>query len=139
MKYTGKPVAVNHPAQDLYARISNLSALQERLNTLPQEQLAKVGEVRFPDDDSFVINAPGMGEVTFRITERVEPERVTFQAMAGPVPLSMSIDLKPVDEAVTNLTTVIDVEIPLMLRPLVGGKMQEAADKFSEMIAQLNA
>ena len=33
----------------------------------------------------------------------------------------------------------IDVDIPVMLKPLVGGKMQEAADKFSEMLSTLFA
>ena len=59
-------------------------------------------------------------------------------AVGSPIPLSMIIDITAVDEQSANVSTAIDVEIPAMLRPLIGGKMQEAADKFGEMISQLN-
>ena len=34
----------------------------------------------------------------------------------------------------TEVASVIDVEIPAMLRPMIGGKLQEAAEKFNELI-----
>lgn len=52
--------------------------------------------------------------------------------------MNLIIEIEPEGDSSSRLQTSIDVEIPMMLRPLVGGKMQEAADKFSEMIAQLN-
>ena len=112
-KYTGKAVTVPFASSVIYQRVSNLSGLQQRLEELPEEQLKAVGDVNFVDDDN-------------------------FQAETGVVPLNLIIEIEPEGDSSSRLQTSIDVEIPMMLRPLVGGKMQEAADKFSEMIAQLN-
>lgn len=137
-KYSSKAVAVAMPANDIYNRISHMSALQQRLEQLPQEQLAMIGEVKFTDD-SVTINAPQVGEIRFDIVDRQEPSRIVFGAANMPVPMSLAVDLESVADDCTEVTSTIDVEIPVMLRPLVGGKMQEAADRFTDLIAQLNS
>ena len=114
-----------------------MSALQQRLEQLPAEQLAMVGEVKFTDD-SVTINAPQVGEIRFDVVERVEPSHIMFRAANMPVAMSLAVDLEAVSDDSTEVTSTIDVEIPAMLRPLVGGKMQEAADRFTDLIAQLN-
>ena len=50
----------------------------------------------------------------------------------------MSVNFAEVSPEATDVTTVIDVEIPAMLRPFVGPKLQQAADKFGEMISNLS-
>lgn len=138
-KYSGKPVTVPVGREELYERISNLGGLQERLKALPADALEKVGEVEFIDADSFAINAPGLGRVVFNVTERKAPEKVVMTADTGVVPLNLILELhESSDPGKTDLVSAIDVEIPMMLRPMVGGKMKEAADKFSEMIGRLN-
>ena len=130
--YTGKPVTVAHSAEQLFDKISNLNAFQERLEQLPEEAKAKLGDVRFTDDE-IIINAPAVGELRFKIVEKIRPELVKLTAENSPVPFYISMKLKPESEERTEMSTELDVEIPAMLRPLVGSKMQEAADKFSEM------
>lgn len=135
-KYTGKTVTVNHPIQEIYDKVSNLSSFQERIDSLPQEAKDKLGEVKFTDD-RIIINAPGVGELNFKVIERVSPTLLRLQAENSPVPFYINMNFKEVSEAVTDVTTTLDVEIPAMLRPLIGGKMQQAADKFSEMFSNL--
>lgn len=136
-KYSSKAITVAKPVGELYSHISHMSALQQRLEQLPAEQLAMVGEVKFTDD-SVTINAPQVGEIRFDVVERVEPSHIMFRAANMPVAMSLAVDLKAVSDDSTEVTSTIDVEIPAMLRPLVGGKMQEAADRFTDLIAQLN-
>lgn len=136
--YSGKPVTVPMARPELYTRISDLGGLQKRLEALPAEALAKVGDVEFIDADTFAINAPGIGRVEFHVTERVEPEKLVMSANTGVVPLNLILNLKEVSESATELNAGIDVEIPAMLRPMIGGKMKEAAEKFAEMIGRLN-
>jgi len=136
-KYTSKTVGIAMPADAVYQRISHMSALQQRLEQLPQEQLALIGEVKF-SDNSVSINAPQIGEIRFDIVERIEPVRIVFAAANMPVAMSLAVDLHPTDAEHTDVTSTIDVEIPAMLRPIVGGKMQEAADRFTDLLTQLN-
>jgi len=136
--YSGKPVVIDHPASDVFNRISNLESFQQRLDLLPAEARAKLGDLRFTAD-SIIITAPAVGEMTFNVTERTAPSHLKLEAANSPVPFAITIDLKSLSGSSTEVATRLDVEIPAMLRPMIGGKMQEAADKFSEMFSTLFA
>lgn len=131
--YKGKPVTVNKPAAEAFAKISDIGAYQARLDALPEEIRAKLGDVRFTDD-AIIINTAPVGEICFRVVERKEPELLRMEAEQSPVPFGISIRLAAADEATTTVATELNVDIPPMLRPMVGGKLQEAADKFSDLM-----
>lgn len=123
----------------LYGRLSNLGDIRSRMDSIPEELKAKMGTVTFPDDETLAFTAPGVGEMKFRIAERIEPSAVKFLADTGVVPIYVTIELESAGEEATDLNASIEAEIPAMLRPLIGGKLQDAADKFGEMFGQLNA
>lgn len=135
-KYSGKAVIVAKPINELYDKLSNLSSFQQRIDELPEEAKAKLGDVRFTDN-KIIINAPGVGEISFAITECVAPTLIKLSAENSPVPFNILMNFKEISAEETEVSTDLDVDIPAMLRPLVGGKMQEAADKFSEMFSNL--
>lgn len=134
--FKSRPVAVQKAAAEVFDTVSNLGALQQRIDTLPDEVRQKAENVRFTDDAIFITAAP-VGEIRLDVTERVAPERLTLSAANSPVPLSLSINVSPDGETQSSLVGSVDVEIPAMLKPMIGGKMQEVADKLTEMIAAL--
>lgn len=136
-KYASKPVAVNQPVEVLFDRFSDVSLFQQRINEIPEEERAKIGDVTF-EADAICINTPQVSQLKFKVTERTAPGHIVFSAVGSPIPLAMMIDITATSESTSEVVTAIDVEIPAMLRPLIGGKMQEAADKFGEMIGRLN-
>ncbi len=125
--YKSKQVTISHPIEEVYERISNIGAYQQKLDSLPAEVKDKLGDVRF-EPDAIVITAAPVGEIRFAVKERIKPSSVKLSAEQSPVPLTLSVNLTP------DSDSQIDVEIPAMLKPMVGGKMQEAADKFGELI-----
>lgn len=125
--------------QALFERMTNLSDIRERMADLPDDLKARLGTVTFPDDDTLAFTAPGVGEMKFRIVERNQPANVRFLCNTGMMPIYVDIDLIEAAEDATDVSASIEAEIPAMLRPLIGGKLQEAADKFGEMFGQLNA
>lgn len=133
-KYSAKKVTVPLSAEAIASKFSDLTSFQGALETLPESVRAKIGNLRF-EPDALIIETPQLGPVALKVTERT-PSRVALSAVGSPVPLVMGVDLTPAGES-TELATAIDVEIPAMLRPLIGSKMQEAADKFGEMMANL--
>lgn len=137
--YKGKPYTVNMPQAQLFERLSNLGSLSSRMDEMPEELKQRMGTVTFPDADTFAFTAPGVGEMKFRIVERTPESRVRFLADTGVVPINVIIDLEPQGEAATAISASIDAEIPMMLRPLIGGKLQQAADQFGEMFGKLNS
>jgi hypothetical protein len=111
--------------------------LQNSLDNLTDEQRKQIGDVHFTSD-SISIVTPQVGEIEFHVTERQRPGRLVFGTKSSPVPMKMELDIKPLGGDFSEVTSQIDVEIPAMLRPLVGPQLQKAADKFGELIAGLS-
>ncbi len=135
--YKSNPQPVNRSAEELFEHFSDLSRLQGALDGLTEEQRKQVGDVHF-SADSIRIVTPQVGEIAFEVTERVHPSKVVFGTKSSPVPLTMEVDIKPVSESASEVQTLINVEIPAMLRPIIGPQMQKAADKFGELMAGLS-
>lgn len=137
-QYKGKPYIVNKSRQTLFERLADFSILANHIHELPEEMRSKLGTVTFPDTDTMAFTAPGVGEMKFKIVERNAPERIRLLADTGMVPIYVILDLAEEAADKTSVSATIDADIPMMLRPLIGGKLQEAADKFGEMFGQLN-
>lgn len=131
--YKSKPVTVDRPVEQLFGAISNIGAYQDKLDSLPDEERARLGEVRFTDD-SIIITAQPVGEMRFDVVERTAPSRIVLAAAQSPVPLTLAVNTAAAGPETTTVECAIDVEIPAILKPMVGGKMQEAVDKFGELI-----
>lgn len=134
--YKGKPTVVETPADQLFSRFSDLSNLQAALNNLAAEELAKVGELRF-DRDSLTMVTPQVGEIKFQVIERQAPSKVVFSAVGSPLPITMAINFKPLSDTSTEVVTAIELDIPAVMKPFVGPKLQQAADRFGELMGTL--
>lgn len=135
-QYNSKPVTVNKSAHDIVEKFSDLSAFGQALDSMSEVDRERVGDVKF-EKDSITIDTKQVGRIAFKVTERT-PSKVAMIAEGSPVPLVLSVNLKPLDETSTEITTAIDVEIPAMLRPMIGGAMQKAVDQFGDLMAKLN-
>lgn len=134
--YKGKAVTIPHPVADVYAKVADLGQYQPMVDALPEEQRSALKGVEF-GADSVKMDAPGIGAIEFKICERVEPSHVGLAAVGSPVPLKLSVDLSADAAGSTVVTPSIDIDIPMMLRPIIGGKLQEAADKFGEVFTSV--
>ena len=124
------------PAEDVYARSSNMESFESRISELPDDVKAKIGDVRFTHD-SIVISSAPVGEMTFNVSERVPGKRIAFSVANAPVPIMMSINLDAKDQESTEVVTSIDVDMPAILKPMVGPKLQQAVDNFGDMIKNI--
>lgn len=133
--YTSKPAVVGRPADTIAANFADFRALEERLGQMPAEERQKVGDVKF-EQDAIVITTPQVGAITLRAVERT-PRKVVMKAENSPVPMSITVDIEPIDADSCEVTGKMDVEIPAMLRPLVGPALQKAVDQFGNLFASL--
>lgn len=133
--YTSKPAVVGRPADAIAANFADFRALEERLGQMPAEERQKVGDVKF-EQDAIVITTPQVGAITLRAVERT-PRKVVMKAENSPVPMSITVDIEPIDADSCEVTGKMDVEIPAMLRPLVGPALQKAVDQFGNLFASL--
>ncbi|MCH5221734.1 MAG: hypothetical protein J1F05_05320 [Muribaculaceae bacterium] len=134
-KYTSKATVVNQSAQALSAKFSDFSVMQSALDKLDAEQRSRVGDVCFTND-SIKISTPQVGDITLKAVERTD-ERIRLEAIGSPIPMTLLVDFKPINEESTEVTGTIDVDLPMMIRPLVGPTLQKAADQFGDLFARL--
>lgn len=136
-KYHSKAVVINRPAEAISEKFADLSAFAGSLDSMPEAERARIGDVSF-EKDSITIDTKQVGVIRFKVTERT-PQRVVMNAVGSPVPLDLIVNLSADGAERTEIVTEIDVEIPAMLRPMIGGAMQKAVDQFGELMAKLNA
>lgn len=132
--YTGKTSRIDAPATVIAEKFSDLSTLGKYTEHIPEEQRAKVGDLSF-ERDAIILKNPAIGEMALKVTERT-PQRIRFKA-DGLLPIQVDVNLKEVDANQTDINTALDIDIPVMLRPMIGGKLQQVADMFGDLIAKL--
>lgn len=135
-KYSSQPVAINGSQADVYNKISNLGAYQELLDKMPDDLRQKAGDVRFTDD-AIIINANPVGEIRLEIIDRHEPDLIKLKASNAPVPMFLSLELDKETDSTTKLVSVIEVDVPAILKPMIGPKMQEAANQMATLVGRL--
>ncbi len=134
-KYKGKTVTLAKSAQEIADKFSDLTQLQSLADQLPEDQKQQIGNAVF-EPDRIVLQTPQLGQVKFRITERT-PSGIVMRAEGTPVPLGVNVDLRPISEESTEAACSIDVDLPMMLRPMVAPHLQKAADMLTDIIVRV--
>lgn len=133
--YSSKPTVVNKPLAELTQKFNDFTFAQNNLDSLPADKRQAIGDVSF-SPDSINIKTPQMGEVKLRVVERL-PQAIVLAAEGSPVPMKLRVDFKPVTDDSTEVTGTIDVDIPVIIKPMIGPTLQKAADKFGELFGSL--
>lgn len=136
-KYSSKTIKIERPAAEISDKFSDLSKLQGFVDQLPAEQRDKLGDVRF-DTDTISIQTAQVGNIDFKVIERT-PSVVKFTAVGAPVPVNLDVNLAEAQPAQTDLSVSFDVQIPMMLRPMVAPHLQKAVDMLADVIGSVAA
>lgn len=125
-------------AQTVFDKLSNLEALGEMLqrvpeNQVPEDQRQMLSQVKItPESISFP--AGPVGDLTLRVTELVSPSLIKLEGVATPVPMAMMMHIFPIDDLSCKAQVEIDLQIPAMLKPMVSGPLKKMVGQFAEML-----
>ena len=137
--YKSNKVVIDHNIELIYSKLSNPSMFKEQMeknmDRIPDEARQHLDNLKF-EDDGISINSP-MGAVKLSVSESVEPNLVKYVAESSPVPFGLTVNLEAIDEEHTNAIAEINIELPMMVRAMVGGKLSEGAKKMGEVLAKL--
>ena len=113
-----------------------MSTFNDKLAGMPEDVRKHMGDLTFTRD-SVCMDTKQAGKVVFKVTER--DDRHIVLACSCPLPISLTLNLSPVadDAAKTEVSTDVDIEIPAMLRPIIGPQMQKVADHFSTAMGSI--
>lgn len=128
-EYISKQQQILRPAEQIYAAISRFDNLTSALADRVEEWQA--------DEERCSFKAKGF-TVKLRMEERVEAKHVKIVGDEGGVPVDFAfwIQLHEVSAADTRLRIVLHAELNMMMKMMIGSKLQGAVDQIAEGIAK---
>ena len=128
-EYISKQQQVLRPAEQIYAVISRFDNLTPALADKVEEWQAT--------EDSCSFKAKGF-TVKLRIAEKEAPKTIKIVGDDGGVPMDFAfwIQLQEVSAADTRLRLVLRIDLNMMMKMMIGNKLQGALDQIAEGIAR---
>lgn len=131
-KFESSIKQVPYPQTAVYGMVSNLENIEKVRSRIPED---KMKDMTFTADE-VTVTSP-VGEVTLRIIEREEPKCVKFETAKSPVPMNMWIQLLPTGDDNCKMRVTIKADIPIFLKGMVSGPLNEAVEKIADALAMI--
>ncbi len=142
-KYVSDVKIVNNNQEIIYNYLSNFENLSKYVNEglleKMTEQIPQIKISNFESDaDSCRFQIAGMGLAEIRIIER-EPLKTIKITSTGSLPVSVVfwIQLLPVAEYETKLRLTLDADMSMMIKMMVGKKLEDGINKMADVLAAL--
>ena len=139
--YKSDEVPLKASADNVFNRLSNLESLKTLLDQVPADQIPADKKEMFDSirltADSIELPGGLVGSIKLRVVERKAPSRITLKGEGTPVPLQLQLDIHPVDEASCRAQAKVDIEIPMMLKPMISGPMQKMTEQFATVLRSI--
>lgn len=130
-KFESKVVAIPFSQTRVYDTLSDLSNLEKVRGMLPEE---KVRDLKV-SADSVSLNVPPVGDVAFHIVEREAPKCIKFQASTSPIPLTLWVQILPIDSDASKAKLTLHTELNPFIKGMVQKPIQDALEKLADLIA----
>ena len=140
-EYVSKITSTPYTAEQVYAKLSdmeNLRPMLSRLNELPENIPVKVNDVQLTTDS--VTAVTDKGSFTIRQVEKQPCKLIKLQPDMFGNYASVWIQLLEKLPGTTHIRLTAHIDIPLMLRPLVGNKLdklKDGLDKAADVLAAI--
>lgn len=128
-EYTSRQQQIRRSAQQIYDVVSRFDNLTPALADRVEEWQA--------DEDTCSFKAKGF-TVRLRMEERIEPRHVKIVGDDGGIPMDFAfwIQLHKVSDTDTRMRLVLHIELNMMMKMMIGGKLQGGLDQIAEGIAK---
>lgn len=139
--YSSEKVTLNAPAEQVYEKFSNLENLKSLLAKVPADKVPEDKRQMFENIEITpdTISVPGgpMGNLMFRVEERKAPTLIKLRGEGIPIEMALVFHVIPKTENTSEAKVDIDINIPAMLRPMIGGQIQKIADQFGQVLGAI--
>ena len=139
--YSSGDIKLGAPAATVYDKLSNLENLQGLLDKVPASQIPEDKRQMFENiklsRDTIEVPGGPMGNLVFRVTEREAPSLIKLKGEGIPIEMALVLHVKPETDTTSSAHVDIDINIPAMLKPMVGGQIQKIADQFGQVLGAI--
>ena len=124
---------IPYPVENVYRNHSDLNNLERVRDRIPEDKLQ---DFQF-DSDSVQVSVAPVGTIKLRIIEREENKCVKFEAEQSPLPFNLWIQVLPVNETESKMKITVKADIPIMLKGMVSGPLQDGVEKIADALSQV--
>lgn len=132
--YESKQKQLFRNQDDVYNLLSDLSRLEAFASNIPDEHKDKIKDLKF-ENDSISFTVQPIGTVVIRIIDKEVPKMLKFGADNFPINFNFWIQLCGVSENDTRMKLTLKADIPLMLKPMIGNKLDDGIERIADTIA----
>lgn len=140
-KYSSAKHNLNVSAEAVYDKLSNFENLKEMLGKVPADRIPEDKRAMFENiqitADTIEIPGAPMGNMVFRVTEREAPKLIKLHGEGLPINMALSLNIEPVTPDSSQAYIEIDIDLPAMLKPMIGGQIQKIADQFGQVLTAI--
>lgn len=125
-------------AENVYSKLSDLENLQSVIDNLPEDKIpadkrGMLEQIKITAD-SISLPAGPVGELKLQVSKLEPFSFIELQGVGTPVPLSLGVRIDPVSDSESDVQVLLDIEIPMMLKPMIGGTLQKMVDQFATVM-----
>lgn len=134
VKYESKITSSRASAAAIYRVVSDLSNIERVRGMIPEDRVKEL-ECE-PDFVRFKVDGLGQ-KLGIRIVDKIENSTVKFGLENAPVDGNFWIQTKEVAPGDTRIRLTVKAEMPMMIKMMIGNKLQEGLDQAADMLAQM--
>ena len=129
--YEGDIQQLHCNAEHAYAQLTDLRNLETFKDKLPADKIKNLELT----EESIAFTIDPMGQLTLRIIDKEPHKTIKFGADKSPIQFNLWIQLKELANDDTRMKVTLKADIPMMLKPMIGGKIEEAVKQITNGIA----
>ena len=138
-EFKSREVVARGNAEAIYDLLSNPENLRNLIDNVdesrvPADKLEQLRKVQITSDSITLPGGP-TGSVTLRLDKCEKPSLISLKAADLPIDIILELHLRTLTADTTEAQCTIKADVPMMLRPMVKGPLQQVADKVVELIA----
>lgn len=139
--YKSSKETIAAPAERVYEKLSDLENLRNVIENIPEDRIpadkrGMMEQIKITSD-SISLPAGPVGEIRLK-TSRLEPySRIELSGIGTPVPLSLGVHIDSKGDTESEVQVLLDIDIPMMLKPMVGGTLQKMVDQFATVMTAI--
>ncbi len=134
--YKSSKETIAAPAERVYEKLSDLENLRNVIENIPEDKHGMMEQIKITSD-SISLPAGPVGEIRLK-TSRLEPySRIELSGIGTPVPLSLGVHIDSKGDTESEVQVLLDIDIPMMLKPMVGGTLQKMVDQFATVMTAI--
>lgn len=132
-KFESSVKHIPYPQQSVYTMLSDLTHIEAVKEKIPED---KLNNLEF-DKDRISIDVSPVGQVSMHIIDREEPKMIKFESENSPMSFHFWIQVLPVTDTESKMRLTIDADIPIFLKGMVSGPLQEGIEKIADALAMI--